>query len=113
LCHKDARLKRNLGPEDVRTFLVASAAQPGNQTADLSQGKRETFRTPDGASVETNRPLTKASLIVLRENWPRSLGLEALLKEAYMRLGVSSFDPVQGGSLLAADLLQCLQCPRR
>lgn len=107
LCHKDAQLKRNLGAEDVKDLLVASAAQPVNRPLDFSPDKKESFRTPEGASVETNRPLTKASLLVLRESWPRAINMDTLLKEAHLKLENYTPNVHQSRAILAGDLLQC------
>lgn len=107
LCRQDVVLKRNLGPADVADLLVASNAAPEKTPADLSPEAQLTFKTPDGASVQTNRPLTKAALIVLKENWPRALTLPDLLKEAARRLNNPGTDQPASRQILAADLLQC------
>jgi methyltransferase-like protein len=108
LCHKDVQLKRNLGVEDVKGLLVASSAQPEIQPVDLSPNIKVSFRTPDGsASVQTNRPLTKAGLVIMRESWPRAMDPDSLLKEAHLRLGNYTPDLQQTMPILAADLLQC------
>ena len=107
LCHKDVVLKRNIGPADVEDLLAASQAVPENMPADLSPQARLTFKTPDGSSVQTNRPITKAALIVLKEKWPRAMTLPALAEEAARRLDDPKADQPAGRQMLAADLLQC------
>jgi len=109
LCHHDVALKRNLGGESVSNLLFASAAQPLDHPVDLTAHKKVSFRTPDGASIETNRPLTKAVFLVLREYWPRAINLDTLLGEAYRKLdgGGLLAGALENSSILAADLLQC------
>ena len=107
LCHRGIRLKRNVGPADVEDLLVASRAVPAKTPADISSGAPLIFKTPDGASVQANRPLIKAALTVLRENWPRALSLPGLVKEAARLLADPTVDQPATRQSLAADLLQC------
>lgn len=107
LCHKDVQLKRALGPESVMDLMVASSAQATVTPIDFSLADKVSFRTPAGASVETNRPLTKAALVVLREAWPRSIAMDELLEQAHQKLGVKDYHRQQMKLILAADLLQC------
>ncbi len=107
LCHKDVPLKRALGPESVSGFLVASAAQATATPIDLSSAAKVSFCVPTGASVETNRPLTKAALTVLRKSWPACVGMDELLEKAHQQLGVNEYHREQTRLILAFDLLQC------
>lgn len=107
LCRQGITLKRNLGPDDVLDLIVASSAQPETTVPDMSPNTQVSFRIPEGASVQTNRPLTKAALLVLRENWPRALTIDSLLREACLKIGDSTLINAQTRAILAADLLQC------
>ncbi len=107
LCHKDVPLKRALGPESVIGLLVASAAQPTATPTDFSLADKVSFRTAAGASVETNRPLTKSALAILGKSWPRAIGMDELVEKAYQQLGVKEYHRQQMKLILAADLLQC------
>ncbi|MDM8550729.1 hypothetical protein QUF72_11650, partial [Desulfobacterales bacterium HSG2] len=44
------------------------------------------FQTPEGHSISTNRPLTKAGFMALAESWPRALDLDTLFQAAIQRL---------------------------
>lgn len=111
LCHKDLRLKRDLGADDVSGLLVASAGSPETEPVDLTANVKQCFRTPGGARAETAVPLTKAALVVLRNSWPRALDLDTLTREAHLlldRVDVSAnAEDFRSKQLLAQDLLHC------
>ncbi len=115
LCHRNIPLKRNLGPGDINTLLLASPARldagdPPGRKMDFSPGVQQTFRTPKGQNITTNRPLTKAAMMVLIENWPRSVDFNTLFNKAIQRM---DHDPALQGKpvqrephFLATDMLQ-------
>jgi methyltransferase-like protein/trans-aconitate methyltransferase len=108
LCHKGLTLKRDLVPDDVNGMLIASAASPEAEPVNLSPGIRQSFRTPEGSTVETPFPLTKAGLIVLRERWPRVIDFDTLFREASERLkNFTTHDVHQSKGVFSADLLHC------
>ena len=91
LCHDDLTLKRSLSAADLTGLLVASAASPTEEPVNLRPGASQTFRRPQGPSLTTNHPLTKAALMVLSRHWPRAMGLETLVAEALTLLGEHQF----------------------
>jgi methyltransferase-like protein/SAM-dependent methyltransferase len=111
LCHEDLTLKRNLSPEDLTGLLVASAARPVNKPANLLPGQPQAFRTPQGASIVTDHPLTKAGLLVLSRQWPRAMDLDGLAQQALALLvehqtpGEPDFQ--QDRKVLSEYLLRC------
>jgi methyltransferase-like protein/SAM-dependent methyltransferase len=111
LCHKDVVLKRNIGPTDLDALLVASSAAPMKGPINLTSTANETFKTPRGATLQTNRVLTKAAFVVLREQWPRAMDMDSLLGEVGKRLDIGGSQTEQGRQqnrrILQADLLQC------
>ena len=111
LCHKGLTLKRDLGPEDVNGFLFASAASPETEPVNLSPGEKQSFRAPKGLTVETDFPLTKAGLTVLKEHWPRAIDLDSLFRKANQPLANSLTREdayvQQNRRVLAEDLLHC------
>lgn len=112
LCRKGLELKRDLGPEDVNDLLVASgAASPDTMPVDVSPGIKQTFRSPEGSSAETDFPLTKAALAVLKDRWPGAMDLDGLLQAARRLLDNSQIqneaDMQQSRQILAKDLLHC------
>lgn len=108
LCHKGLPLKRNLGPNDVNGMLLTSSASPKTDPVNLMPGEKQSFRTPRGATAETDFPLTKAALTVLKEGWPRAIDFDTLFRKASQRLGNSLAQDVQQSiRVLSADLLHC------
>ena len=111
LCHDNLTLKRILAPEDLTGLLVASAASPTGNPANLLPGEPQAFRTPQGASIVTDHPLTKAGLLVLNRQWPRAMDLDTLVEEALTLLGEhqqpAETDIQRHRRVLAEHLLQC------
>ena len=111
LCHRDLPLKRKVGAEDVPGLLLASAATPIPELVDLRPGKKQTFQTTNGRKAETDYPLTKAALKILKDHWPRAIDFNALVHEATGCLRASSaigdVEEQQSTNVLCQDLLQC------
>ncbi len=111
VCRKGVPLKRNLDVGDIQGFLVASPAAPDKEAAEAAPGGRRTFRTPRGATVQTDRLLTQEALTALRAHWPRALTVDDLFDRALGGLkehhGLSSTDGGAERRILLADLLQC------
>jgi len=112
LCHDDLTLKRSLSAADLTGLLVASPASPTEEPVNLRPGTSQTFRWPQGPSLATNHPLTKAALLVLSRQWPRAINLETLVAEALTLLGDHQFlaetDLQLGLNVLGDHLLQGL-----
>lgn len=112
LCHDDLILKRSLSAADLTGLLVASPASPTEAPVNLRPGISQTFRWPQGPSLATNHPLTKAALLVLSRQWPRAIHLETLVAEALTLLGDHQFltetDLQLGLNVLGDHLLQGL-----
>jgi methyltransferase-like protein len=78
LCRKDLELTRTLDADSLAGLLVAGAARPEPGTIDLTVGKTHKFRLMDDTLVETDNPVMKAALGILKENWPRAVPFETL-----------------------------------
>ncbi len=89
LCRKEIALERNLAPQSVMGFEIASAARP------LPTGA---FQLPNGVTFTSTDPLIKAAFGHLSEIWPQSVSFDGLVKAA----GISNPD-VQ---TLAAQILE-------
>lgn len=79
---------------------------------DLREGVGVEFATHEGAKIQTPAALTKAALVELRERWPASLPLPALVEAARTRL-VAAGHPIgesaeRDREALARDLIECL-----
>jgi len=106
LCHAGATLKRNIGPGDLEGLFFASAAAPVVASSDPISTGNEVFKTPQGATMETSSPLTKAAFLELRESWPRALDMTALLSRSLKRLKAQAISPAERQAFQNV-LLQC------
>jgi methyltransferase-like protein len=73
LCRKEIALERNLAPQSIMGFEIASAAQP------LSPGK---FQMPNGATFASTDTLIGSAFSHLSEIWPQSVSFEGLVTAA-------------------------------
>lgn len=81
---------RSLRPEHLVGLHVRACLRPASGRLDgraLSTTRVERFLGPEGASISSNHPLSKAALCELAERWPASLEFTALLAAARARLG--------------------------
>ena len=110
LCHREVRLSGRLAPERLRDFYLASPAKSESEgPVDLNSAAAVTFRGPDGKTLTSNHPLTKAAMSYLAEIWPRSVSFAGLVEAAFRRLDhPASSGPVTtaDAQLLGANLLQ-------
>jgi SAM-dependent methyltransferase len=117
LCHQDVALRREVKPEQVAGFQIASRAECLSPDPDVHSDKPEEFRGPTGVTVGTGHPLSKAAFLHLASVWPRCLSLDDLQAAARARLGdgaVRVRDAAAAdreNALLAEDLLCCRPSP--
>jgi methyltransferase-like protein len=109
LCHSGETLDRNLGIEQLEGLLISSAVSPESSSVNLSPGVSQSFRTPEGAVLHTEAPLTKAAFCVLSEYWPRAVDQSTLFQQASKLLSkqLSGYDADQAWNTVLADLLHC------
>lgn len=81
LCHKGVAIKRNLVPDDVKNLLVASPLVPEKEPVDFSAEANLSFKNNAGQNLQTNSPIIKAMIIVLKKYWPRAISISELFKE--------------------------------
>lgn len=111
LCHEDIEIERTLSPDRVTGLLIASRARPESDRPDIRSVSVERFRGPDGATLSTDHPVSKAAMLSLRVAWPRALSFQELLAAAKARVGESataeagSGDAPDDAFVLAANLL--------
>lgn len=108
LCHSEQRLNRHLTRRNLNGLLLASPVTP----AEADGPKLPNFCTPDGRSVATDFPLTRAALTVLGEHWPLALDQQALRALASERLTPA---PPQAEletqwATVLDDMLHCYSC---
>lgn len=111
LCHKGLKLKRHLDSKNLDGLLVASDVELEDGPLCLQPGEKQIFKTPDGITIETGHPLTKAGLTILGRQWPKVLDQKNLFEEACRYLDESaessSMERFKEQQRLADDLLHC------
>ncbi len=86
LCHAGLTVNRTIKPESLRPFHLASRAVPDAAEPDIQSRAVEKFKTIDGAALSIDHPVSKAAMIHLALQWPRTVAFEALLPAAEARL---------------------------
>ncbi|MBK9711991.1 MAG: class I SAM-dependent methyltransferase [Kouleothrix sp.] len=103
LCHDDVPLRRDLAPQQMLGFQVASAARPVAPGEPEFSPTLEKFRTPSGSVISAKSPLSSAALRCLADRWPQALSFDDLLAAALARAGSPPEDAVAAERL--ADLV--------
>jgi SAM-dependent methyltransferase len=101
LCRDEVKLSAAPPAEAVRGLLATAPVRASSPRPALADRSKVEFRTARGATLTTDHPLLKASLVVLGEAWPRRLTFEEVVEQAAERLGAAP-DPAGEGAL--ADL---------
>ncbi len=113
LCHQEVALKGRLSPERLADFYVASAALPEKPDLDPQSGSVDRFCAPNGDTLTTDHPVTKAAMLHLSQVWPQAVPFNELFTAACTRLngqspvkttkpGVVGDDQILGNNLLKA-----------
>lgn len=104
LCAQEVELNPRLKPERLAQFYIASSALTESLEVDIHSVSIEKFLTPDGATLTTDHPLTKAAMQYLIEIWPQSVSFSELLNEAQQRINRET--KVEDVQLLGMNLLK-------
>ncbi len=112
LVHADVPLNRNINAHVLEELEIASIAQPVSAPVDERSNEKVEFRLPNGVSMSSATPITKAAFVLLGKRWPLSAPFRELCVAARARLGgpVVAPDPnqtAQDARVLGAELLQC------
>jgi len=111
LVHQDRVLKRDLNFQNILDFYVASPVKPVSEKPDIQSLAIEQFRAPNGATLQTANPITKAAMIILGEHWPQPLAFAELRNAARDRLGPVRIQEAStialDAQVLGTDILQC------
>jgi methyltransferase-like protein/ubiquinone/menaquinone biosynthesis C-methylase UbiE len=86
LCHADVQLNRQVEPQILRKFYIASSFKPVNKDADLTTNKPEKFRFPSGTTAELDHPPTKIALAHLGQIWTDSIQFDELINIVRQKL---------------------------
>ncbi|HEX6652392.1 MAG TPA: class I SAM-dependent methyltransferase [Thermoleophilaceae bacterium] len=101
LCRAEVRLQDEPSADAVRSLLAAAPVRATSPRAQATGRSKVEFRTPAGATLTTDHPLLKASLMVLGDAWPERLAFGHVLGRAAERAGAV---PDGGGEHAVADL---------
>lgn len=105
LCHQEVRLSGRLAPERLREFYLASPAKSeSEEPVDFQSAATITYRGPNGKTLTSNHPLTKAAMSYLVEIWPQAVSFEGLVAAASSRLGYSIGAEAAAGPATVADV---------
>jgi methyltransferase-like protein/SAM-dependent methyltransferase len=86
LCHQGLAVNRTLTPEGMAPMHVASRAVPDAAEPNLHERSVEKFKSLDGAVFSIDHPISKAAMLHLAVNWPRTVPFDELLQAALARL---------------------------
>jgi methyltransferase-like protein len=101
LCKSDLTLKRNVTPQDMATFRIASPLEMPEKL-DIRSMQPDTFKVgTSNTTLTTSVPIVKAAFQHLAEIWPHSISLERLLAVARSRL---SSVTIRDQSMVQAEL---------
>jgi methyltransferase-like protein len=106
LCHKDAKLNRNLDWKSMTHFRFATPAKTTAQENQLQNNEQIQFSLPNGVTLNTTNPLIKLAFSHLSNIWPRSASFEELVSAAASKLTAAEKGTRQmQEQVLGADLL--------
>jgi hypothetical protein len=97
----------------VQECRIASVTKPSSEKPVLAQDAAESFQTADGSLFTTFDAITKAAMLVLSQQWPRSVPFPELLEAARARLRASPATALSGPpaaqqvEVLGVTMLQC------
>lgn len=110
LCHASVPLLRRPTAEAVNGCLVTSRAKPVSEELNFDSQQAEEFRTPEGESLTTNRPIWKGLLSELYARWPGSMSVSEMWESwqtqaARLPAHIVEREPIQTPQDLAGELL--------
>jgi methyltransferase-like protein/2-polyprenyl-3-methyl-5-hydroxy-6-metoxy-1,4-benzoquinol methylase len=103
LCKKEQPIDRTLSAERLRGLYVRAEVRSVSARPDLSGSSVERFMGPEGATISTNHPLSKAALQILSDIHPRSMEFCALVAAARLQLGEMPSQETQDEDAAAAS----------
>lgn len=107
LCRQEVTINRTLKPGVVRSFQLSSRARPSSEDVNIADVQVEKFSGPDGAVFATEHPVSKAAMVLLAQNSPKSIPFDQLLAEAAGLAGLGSEADMEAEALtLGANILR-------
>lgn len=86
LCHAGIPVNYELRADRLDSLHAASPAKAVSTNPDVTSNDYETFRSPTGAQISLNHPLTKAGMLCLSDAWPACIRVTELRRLARSRL---------------------------
>jgi methyltransferase-like protein/SAM-dependent methyltransferase len=82
LCHAELDVQRTLSVNRLSRLWMASRSHPVSEMPNLHDTTAEQFRAPDGATLTTDHPVSKAAFLYLTGIYPRAASFGELLAVA-------------------------------
>ena len=100
LVRQGAPIQRNVDGRMLSGLQINSPALPESDSPVLAHGTNETFQTPNGTKHQIFDGLTKAALLIMGAQWPRSFPFEELYQLSLERLRQEIGDaPIAGDDI--------------
>jgi methyltransferase-like protein len=87
LVHREVTLNRNVEWTTLQDLEIGCRAQAVDARVDERSDARAEFRMPNGMTIATGAPITKAALAVLAAQAPQTLPFNQLFAAAHARVG--------------------------
>jgi len=108
VCHADVPLRRNLHGSYVEGLAATFAPGRERKPIDLSPGLAQHFVASNELKVTSDRAMTKAALLLLRERWPQPVPFDDLCRDATALLQSAGIPTSPTDRVaLGFDLLEC------
>jgi methyltransferase-like protein/SAM-dependent methyltransferase len=82
LCHESCPIQHELDPRCLKDLLVISRVRPEEDEIDLTSTDTVIFLGPGEKNLSTAHPLTKAALVCLESQYPKSIPYQMLVDQA-------------------------------
>ncbi|MFL7795193.1 MAG: methyltransferase regulatory domain-containing protein [Anaerolineae bacterium] len=107
LCHDDATVERGLTPERLKGLYIASRALPVSDDPAIDTDAVEQFRSPNGATLSIDHPVSKAAMVYLGQMWPQAVLFDDLLAIARKRVAAEDDqNAARDAAALAVNLMK-------
>ncbi|HEY3788843.1 MAG TPA: class I SAM-dependent methyltransferase [Urbifossiella sp.] len=97
ICRKAVALRRQLGPESIGEWHLASRAVPTDAAVSFAPGDVVEFKVA-GSGLNCRSPLTKAAFLELAKVWPEPIVFSELFEKAKAGAVAKGFSEIEGGT---------------
>lgn len=106
VCRDNITLDRHPQPAILRSFFLASQAEPVSEDPDVRSRSAEIFKGLDETEIAIEDPLTKAALITLQEAWSKPLEFDELMARASQLSGEATPGDIDNAAAQLLDLFK-------